>query len=155
MAVRESNQKYYLPRTELTSLLVSECYWSRPPQFFGGSSFSGFVVGQLFLSLTTPQVALPRLLHGAVAAATDIWLCDLTRMALGNDYVSAAVRCEEWICFFMNSSLRTAPFVTVFFLSCVSSFKITFQLFGDIFVYSCFRLLSLGREFQVEPSSPL
>ncbi|KAJ3567955.1 hypothetical protein NP233_g6034 [Leucocoprinus birnbaumii] len=46
-----------------------------------GLSFTG-QLGDLLLIL------LPKALHGAFAAATDIWLCELARVTLGNDYVS-------------------------------------------------------------------
>ncbi|KXN91514.1 GPI mannosyltransferase 3 [Leucoagaricus sp. SymC.cos] len=36
-------------------------------------------------------ISLPRILHGALAASTDIWLCELARVTLGNDYVSTAL----------------------------------------------------------------
>lgn len=33
-------------------------------------------------------ILLPKVLHGALGATTDIWLCDLARVTLGSDYVS-------------------------------------------------------------------
>ncbi|XP_006457913.1 hypothetical protein AGABI2DRAFT_64785 [Agaricus bisporus var. bisporus H97] len=35
-------------------------------------------------------ILLPKILHGCFAALTDIWLCELARVTLGNDYVSTA-----------------------------------------------------------------
>lgn len=37
------------------------------------------------------QIAGPKVLHGAFAAATDVWVCELTRRVLGERYASTAV----------------------------------------------------------------
>ncbi|TFK42364.1 Alg9-like mannosyltransferase family-domain-containing protein [Crucibulum laeve] len=36
-------------------------------------------------------ILLPKVLHGLFASAADIWLCELTRLVLGNVYVSTAL----------------------------------------------------------------
>ncbi|KAF5358067.1 hypothetical protein D9756_001353 [Leucocoprinus leucothites] len=46
-----------------------------------GLAYAGWL-GDLLLIL------LPKVLHGVFATGTDIWLCELARVTLGNDYVS-------------------------------------------------------------------
>ena len=38
------------------------------------------------------QISCPKILHGLLAAGTDIWLAELSRIVLGGDYVSTIVR---------------------------------------------------------------
>ena len=38
------------------------------------------------------QISCPKILHGLLAAGTDIWLAELSRNVLGRDYVSTVVR---------------------------------------------------------------
>ena len=38
------------------------------------------------------QISCPKILHGLLAAGTDIWLAELSRIVLGRDYVSTVVR---------------------------------------------------------------
>jgi phosphatidylinositol glycan class B len=38
------------------------------------------------------QISCPKILHGLLAAGTDIWLAELSRIVLGGDYVSTVVR---------------------------------------------------------------
>ncbi|KAL6305282.1 glycosyltransferase family 22 protein [Sparassis latifolia] len=45
----------------------------------------------LNLDSTKLLIWAPKVLHGAFAAVTDIWLCELTRKVLGERYVSAAL----------------------------------------------------------------
>ena len=37
------------------------------------------------------QISCPKILHGLLAAGTDIWLAELSRIVLGRDYVSTVV----------------------------------------------------------------
>jgi len=41
------------------------------------------------------QILGPKILHGLLAAGTDIWLCKLTRTVLGVDAVPLAVRFSD------------------------------------------------------------
>ncbi|PCH37875.1 glycosyltransferase family 22 protein [Wolfiporia cocos MD-104 SS10] len=50
-----------------------------------------WVLKQLCLDDTELLIWGPKILHGAFAAGTDIWLCELTRKVLGERYVSAAL----------------------------------------------------------------
>ncbi|KZT09622.1 glycosyltransferase family 22 protein [Laetiporus sulphureus 93-53] len=43
------------------------------------------------LDQTSMLIWAPKILHGALAACTDIWLCELTRKALGERYVSTTL----------------------------------------------------------------
>jgi GPI mannosyltransferase 3 len=38
------------------------------------------------------QISCPKFFHGLLAAGTDIWLAELSRIVLGRDYVSTVVR---------------------------------------------------------------
>ncbi|KAF9448878.1 glycosyltransferase family 22 protein [Macrolepiota fuliginosa MF-IS2] len=51
---------------------------------FTGLAYTGSL-GDILLIL------LPKILHGALAAVTDIWLCELVRATLGNDYTLTAL----------------------------------------------------------------
>lgn len=62
------------------------------------------------------QILLPRILHGCLAALTDIWLCELARVTLGGSYVSTAV-CHE-----PSTSLKRKSDVEQHFLSLSSLF---------------------------------
>jgi GPI mannosyltransferase 3 len=52
---------------------------------------SDFFVEKAKLKLMA-QILCPKILHGLLAAGTDIWLAKLSRIVLGRDYVSTVVR---------------------------------------------------------------
>jgi len=48
-------------------------------------------VTHLYISILFRQIAGPKILHGTIAAATDVWVCKLTTRIIGEKYVSTAV----------------------------------------------------------------
>ena len=55
-------------------------------------------------SLSIIQISCPKILHGLLAAGTDIWLAELSRIVLGRDYVSTVVRAFQ-----VNDHSRLTP----------------------------------------------
>ena len=90
MDVKATHTKHYISFVEHPNLLASQGF---PP----GWNFSS---GELFLELFVhyykrltccAKIAAPKVLHGLLAAGTDIWVCELSRKTLGQSYVPATV----------------------------------------------------------------
>src|SRR6267142_4772896 len=51
-----------------------------------------FLRYQLYTFLHGTKIAAPKILHGLIAAGTDIWVLELSRRALGERYLPVTVR---------------------------------------------------------------
>lgn len=92
VALGESDPEHHLPSFKCSILLVIESYWPGIHWLVRWLAFGGRVNVCISPILTRKvQILLPKVLHGAFGATTDIWLCDLARVTLGSDYVSTVV----------------------------------------------------------------
>ena len=67
------------------------------------------------LSHAMGQIWLPKVLHGALAALTDIWLCELTRKVIGERYVLTSVGSRCYIATTVTDDLQLLLSLTSIF----------------------------------------
>ena len=85
-----------------------------------------------------------------MAAATDIWLCEIARRWLGSRYVSTAVCvCFVLLNYVLRVSMAAVPLVDLF-LPRAFSVALSIKLFRNIVDDTRFRILPMGCEFQHE-----
>ncbi len=91
MDIEPTHTQHLVSCIERPNLLATE---GPPPR---RNFSSGALVPQLFLDYLYKlthgaKVAAPKVLHGLIAAGTDIWVLELSRRTLGERYVPATVR---------------------------------------------------------------
>ena len=90
------------------------------------------------------KITAPKVLHGLIAAGTDIWALELSQKVLGQRYVPATVRVPNSLLFVTNTECSPVlSFLDIVF-SCPIPVSLNVQLLGNNAHYYCVVLLPMG-----------
>jgi hypothetical protein len=143
MDVKATYTKHFISCIEYPSLLAAQNSPSRW-NFSSGALFLNIFLACHSRLTREAKIAAPKVLHGLMAAGTDIWVQELSRKALGQSYVPATVRVARLP--FALSNTGCSPVFSLFdvLFSCTILVSLDVQLLRNDTYNCCAVLLSLG-----------